>query len=172
MSVKESIGATKALAFVMFFIAIISGYLAFTINYSKAFKVKSRIIDIIQAHDNNIEDESERNAIKTEVWNYIQSVGYSSSNSYLVHCGDDFPEVVNNQGWCYKVYKSRKTSKGTDNQKRIESETKYVMVKTFVTIDVPVFNKVFPSIRYFHVEGSTSPTTKRCAAPLSTTVCN
>ena len=45
---KDSIGAIPSLALVFMFIIIISGYLAFSVNYSKAFKMKSKIIDVFQ----------------------------------------------------------------------------------------------------------------------------
>ena len=36
---KEAIGATWLLGIVLTFIALFSGYLAFSINYSKAFRI-------------------------------------------------------------------------------------------------------------------------------------
>ncbi len=39
---KESIGGTWLLGFVLVFIVIFSAYLAVSINYTKAFKVKNK----------------------------------------------------------------------------------------------------------------------------------
>ena len=49
---KDSIGSIPSLALVFTFIIIISGYLAFSVNYSKAFKMKSKIIDVLQEEEN------------------------------------------------------------------------------------------------------------------------
>ncbi len=45
---REAIGGSWLLGFVVLFIVLFSGYLAVSINYTKAFKVKNEILDIIE----------------------------------------------------------------------------------------------------------------------------
>lgn len=147
---KDSIGAVPALAMVFVFIIIISGYLAFTINYSKAFKMKSKIIDVLQA-DDNLTSNRDKNNIKEEIDKYANSIGYSASSEFMKQCssGEGWKKDLG-EGWCYKVV----------TEDSYAMTTTYIKVKTFVSIDVPIINKVLPSIRYFQLEGSTKSTTK------------
>ena len=48
---RESIGGTWLLGFVVLFIVLFSAYLAVSINYTKAFKVKNQIINIIEENE-------------------------------------------------------------------------------------------------------------------------
>lgn len=69
---KESIGATWIMSIVIVFIIIFSGYLALSINYSKAFRVKDGIIDRLQKH-NGPNAES-----LADISNYMNEIGYNS----------------------------------------------------------------------------------------------
>ena len=95
---KESIGGTWLLGFVLVFIVIFSAYLAVSINYTKAFKVKNRIINIIEenegytqyrytqgGHGYNFEtmpDDQLMNINKTDakIYYYLKDIGYSRDN--------------------------------------------------------------------------------------------
>ena len=48
---RESIGATWLMGIVMVFIALFASFLAFSINYSKAFRVKDGIVDRIERYN-------------------------------------------------------------------------------------------------------------------------
>ena len=157
---REASGNVPAIAFIMFFIAIVSGYIAFTINYSKAFKVKSKLIDqitiktnaVYQAYE-SINKEFDVSTIfsnndfigKTDA--ITNGLAYNASSEYTSTCERDGYKVVEGQGWCYKII----TDDSNDAKRR-----QYVKVRTFVVIDIPIFNKIFPNIRLFNVEGSTS----------------
>lgn len=141
---KDSIGAVPALAMVFAFIIIISGYLAFSINYSKAFKMKSYIIDRLQENDNIVND-----GVDKKINDYAGKIGYSSTKDFLKMCNSNEGwKVKTESGWCYKVVKDDSYA----------MTTTYIKVKTFVSIDVPIINKVLPNIRYFQLEGSTKST--------------
>ena len=78
---KDSIGAIPSLALVFMFIIIISGYLAFSVNYSKAFKMKSKIIDVLQEEE-NLTSNRAKNSIREEITSYSQLIGYSASTNF------------------------------------------------------------------------------------------
>lgn len=145
---NEAQGQTMGLALVMFFIVVISSYLAFTLTYSKAFKVKSKVIDMIEANDNVIDT-----ALLVQTGVYLKQIGYSASDTYTRNCdASEGWKLVTNQGWCYKEM-------GSDNPNQ-QTSRKYYKIRTYVVIDIPVINRIFSEIRVFTVEGSTKPTEK------------
>lgn len=95
---RESIGGTWLLGFVVLFIVLFSGYLAVSINYTKAFKVKNQIINLIEQNEGfrtsaygNIESVSIdqlANSDRTEdqIYHYIKDVGYASANIESSKC--------------------------------------------------------------------------------------
>lgn len=151
---KEGVGGAVSLGLVMFFIFIIASYTAFTINYSKAYKVKSKLIDVIQKYDNNMNNPM----IASEMQGYMRDVGYSSSSDFTGKCtGDgynDYKAGPGGQGWCYRVFEE--STNGT--KKNAGVRKRYVKIKTFVSVDIPVINQIFGEIRIFTVEGSTRST--------------
>ena len=150
---NEGVGEAVSLALVMFFIVVISSYLAFTINYSKAFKVKSKLIDTIQKYNN----EPTNKKVIEEMRKYINEVGYSAADERMKkQCSGDGRETgyavgIADQGWCYQIFEESTDGKGHEK----EIKKRYVKVKTFVAIDIPVINRIFGGIRVFTVEGST-----------------
>lgn len=48
---RESIGATWIFGIVIVFVTIFTGYLAFSINFSKAFAMKDEIIDVLEKYN-------------------------------------------------------------------------------------------------------------------------
>ncbi len=150
---NEGVGEAMSLALVMFFIVVISSYLAFTINYSKAFKVKSKLIDTIQKYDNDPTDTRVTNDMRT----YINDVGYSASSDRMKsQCGGDgrttgYAPGLADQGWCYQIFEEKTDGKGNT----VKTKRRYVKVKTFVAVDIPVINRIFGGIPIFTVEGST-----------------
>lgn len=149
---KEGIGNTIVLMMLMIFIVFISSYLAFTINYSKAFKVKSKIIDIIEKYNNDMDSGH----IAHEIQQYIDSIGYSVDSRMIQdNCeGYEIYAEKNMQGWCYKVIPPR--DKAVVNE--AGEVRQYVKIKTFISVDIPIINRIFSGVRFFTIEGSTKPT--------------
>ena len=152
---RDAAGGAPAIAFILFFIAAVSGYIAFTINYSKAFKVKSKLIDEIEAVANksinnknfNLNDILKNSDFRKATKSVTDDLSYNANDTYTTTCATSgYKEVVSGQGWCYSVVDAAGPN-GVTSQ--------YVKVKTFVVIDVPVFNRIFSNLRLFHVEGST-----------------
>ncbi len=151
---RESLGSIWIVSFVFFVIILISGFLAFNTNYNKAFKMKNKIINVLEKHNNVITDDAQE-----EIREYAKSIGYSASSNYTNTCGNSgYDRDSNNIGWCYKEHKSSSdnTMSGDSNGTNVsEYKTTYIDVKTFVSIDIPIFNLLFPHINQFSVTGST-----------------
>ena len=155
---KDSIGMVPALVVLFIGIAAISGYIAFTVNYSKAFKAKSRIVNIIQEYENDIDNGDTLSKIKKDVGDYLKSINYSSTDLLLAKgCREDQGwQTIQNQGWCYKIVA---TGSDSSNEYHSKQQKKYIKIRTFISIDVPIFNKFFANIPIFYVDGSTKTTT-------------
>ena len=89
---RESIGGTWLLGFVVLFIVLFSGYLAVSINYTKAFKVKNQIINLIEQNEGfrtssfgniaSVSNDQLSNSDRTEdnIYYYIKDIGYATTS--------------------------------------------------------------------------------------------
>ena len=134
--------------FLAVFITVISGYLAFTISYSKAFKVKNKIISTLEQYQ-HYNDESER-IIKQ----YINDIGYNTKNAVNnVNAGlpsgwDKGKDCNMDDGYCVKwTQDTEGSSAGIPKG--------YYSVITFVNVDIPIFNKFLPYLSFFQTQGDT-----------------
>lgn len=148
---NESMGTVPVIVVIMIFIVAVSGYIAFTVNYSKAFKAKSEIINIIQQNDNDVK------GVLSKTAEHLKTVQYSAAEEYLAkYCSqDDGWTLANSQGWCYKII----TTNSSDKNECSSGEKKYVKIRTIISIDVPVLKQIFSNMSLFIVEGSTKSTT-------------
>lgn len=148
---KESMGLVPTLSVIIFALVLISGYLAFTINYSKAYKANSKIVNIIQKYNNKIDERAQK-----EINEYLESINYTSSENYLSKCSESGYEIIQNttgKGWCYKIISSEdKTDKSKNDVNRV-----YVKVRTYISIDIPILNRIFPNLELSRVDGATKP---------------
>lgn len=108
---REAIGGTWLLGFVVLFIVLFSAYLAVSINYTKAFKVKNQIINIIEENEGyttsvgNVASKTNdqlKNSNKTEdkIYYYIKDIGYATNKIDEDRCPDD--AILFEGGYCVK----------------------------------------------------------------------
>jgi len=139
---RESIGATWILSIVITFIVIFVGYLAVSINYTKAFRIKNTIITKIE-NSEGISDEN-----MSEIENDIRKQLVYENYTTVGKCSE-VPD-----GWEKALYVN---SSGNDDNARalaciykreghsnIENCPKvYYKIKVFFKIDVPVLGDLF-----------------------------
>ena len=153
---REALGGYYAYIVIVLFILVVSGFMAFTISYNKAFQMKNRAISVIEKYNVNNDN------VTTELCDYARSIGYAADKSFVQaaeHEGYD----CKNAGWCYKVVDvvggNSDVKKSYDNGGKHaidEYTSSYVEVQTFVSIQIPIFNTLFfPNIRFFRVTGAT-----------------
>lgn len=145
---RESIGGAWILGIVMTFIVLFASFLAVSINYSKAFKVKNNIVDLIEKNE-GMND----NAAK-EIYNYLRSEGYilkskcrqpdnADENRYV---GFDMTSTVDpNTPALYCVQENSPNNADTSLEKS------YYSVVVFFRLDLPIFGEIFT----FSVSGET-----------------
>ncbi len=97
---RESIGGTWLLGFVVLFIVLFSGYLAVSINYTKAFKVKNQIINLIEQNEGfrtssfgniaSVSNDQLSSSDRTEdkIYYYIKDIGYATTSIESDKCSD------------------------------------------------------------------------------------
>ena len=69
---KEAFGGTWIMGFVVLFIVLFSAYLAVSVNYTRAFKVKNKIVNIIE------ENEGFNTRSKERISTYLNEIGYNT----------------------------------------------------------------------------------------------
>jgi len=121
---KESIGNSYVFGIVIAFIGVLFLILIGSLSYSKAFKVKTRIIEIIEKN-NGYDDE----LVRTEIDNYLKTVGYTvTRNADSGTCetinGTGAMNTIKNYDYC--IYRFD-TVKGP-----------YYHVTVFISFDIPI----------------------------------
>lgn len=132
---REAIGTTYVLNFIIVFFVIFIAFFVGSMVYTKAFKVKNKIIDIIEYYDGDVVDGS--NSLKsvplTDINNKLGSIGYRIANNNQNNCNnnrftDKGGQIVNkgNSNYRYCIYKF-KENRGT-----------YYGVVTYMYFEIPI----------------------------------
>ncbi len=162
---REALGGYLALVIIVLFIAIVSGFMAFSVNYNKAFKMKNKIIAVLEKYKNNPNNSDAQEEIKE----YAKQISYNVSEAYKKDCSSEgdtgYTLDKTNTGWCYKIVDvNDESSYGYSDTNTLsdykEFEKRYVDIKTFVSIDMPIFNNFFSKTSLSSVRGSTKVYTK------------
>lgn len=146
---RESIGGLWLFSIVITFIVLFVSFLAYSISYTRAFKVKNEIINYIERAEGFTTTEGDirnissdelkgmaaNNTATVDILAYlqVQNVGYNYSIAEQISCNDY--DYGHNQtgGYCLKRY-----CPGGDNGEMI-----YYKVTTFVAFKIPVLNFIF-----------------------------
>ena len=100
---KESIGGTWLIGIVALFIVLFSAFMAYSINYTKAFRAKNGIIDLIEQNEGytfyngsniyNMKQEELMNdrSVQAKAYALVKSMGYDygSKSENKVVCNND-----------------------------------------------------------------------------------
>lgn len=79
---NEGVGSTSIIVIIMVFIAFVSAYMAYNVNYTKAFRMKNKIISLYEEYDGHCESECHN-----KIQEYAKQIGYSSAT---LNCEDSF----------------------------------------------------------------------------------
>ena len=84
---RESIGTAWIMIIVMTFITLFSGYLAFSINYSKSFRVKDGIVERIHKY-NGFNKKSGKTTLE-EIDEFLNQIGYNARGDCYSLCHEE-----------------------------------------------------------------------------------
>lgn len=141
---RDAMGGIFNLAFLAVFITVISGYLAFSVTYNRAFKVKNKAISILEQYQ-HLNDTS-----ADEIRTYMRKIGYTGSTNTRGlpddkrgSCQWDCHTIT---GICLKWVQDDSDSSMPKG---------YYSVTTAVDLNIPIFNKFLPFMNFFHTSGDT-----------------
>ena len=144
---RDAFGGVTNLVIIVAFLALVSGYLAFNVNYTKAFRVKNKIISTFEQYEGNCDSgQREPNTCNGEIINYMKSIGYSAPS--FRPANDETYDYICHDGYCYAQVEVANTNSDTGKKA-------YFKVVTQINIDIPIINKILPKI--FQVSGDTKP---------------
>lgn len=75
---RDSLGSVVVLAIIVVFITFVSGYMAFNVNYTKAFRMKNKVIDLFEEYNGNC-----NSSCKDDIKDYANKIGY---NAHILEC--------------------------------------------------------------------------------------
>jgi len=125
---RDAFGGTFMIKLALIFIIIYVSFMAVAINYSKAFRVKNQVINIIEQNQySGINDSDTINKIDS----YLRTVGYNYNSTTLQnHCKSS---NNNNANIAFTARGACIVPKGNNNNR-------YYKVTTYIYIELPFFN--------------------------------
>ena len=151
---RDAYGGIVNLSMIVVFLLLVCGYLAFNVNYTKAFRVKNYIITAFEQYEGNCDNDSD--ACVQKISDYIAQIGYSAPDFDLNSVGyegcDEPGSCGCQRGYCYKKY----TVSGNGDDSISENDTQvYYRITTQINVDIPIINKIMPNLKIFQVSGNT-----------------
>ncbi len=143
---REAIGGTWIFGIVITFIVLFSSYLAISVNYSKAFRVKNDIVGIIERSEGLNEKEIEK---------YIRNIGYGAAAGCKDR-GTGFDPVITTTGEKYRY--CIQCVQTTPGQRTSGMAKSHYKVTVFFKLDLPIIGNIF----VFPVSGETKPIYRTC----------
>lgn len=143
---RESIGGLWLFSIVITFIVLFVSFLAYSISYTRAFKVKNEIINYIEraegftVYGGDIRHISRQElstitnpTVDVQAFLQIQNIGYNYTLAEQVSCKDYDYGTNQVGGYCLKRY-----CPNNENGAKI-----YYKVTTFIAFRIPVLNFLF-----------------------------
>lgn len=158
---RDAVGGSSLLYLVIIFVTVVMLMFASILTYSKAYRVKNRIIELLEKYEEYVPkdsswDESNQKNGKYDVVDALapdlKNAGYDSS--YPTRCNStnvqnhlkeilhsdyhgNLPQNMNNYGYNYCVFEI-----SSDKYEKNISDGKYFVVVTFVQFQFPIIGDV------------------------------
>lgn len=126
---KAATGNALLMNIIIVFLVVVLGVLVTSITYTKAFRVKNRIVEIIENYDGDFNNHE--TDIRGDITNNLKNVGYrlkGSSSCKTLSDGTTF--YMEGKDYYYCIYRYT-TGRGY-----------YYKVVTYMYLDLPVINQV------------------------------
>ncbi|MEG0021389.1 MAG: hypothetical protein RSB77_01585 [Bacilli bacterium] len=146
---KESISNTYVFTIILTIVAICSALMVVSMNYSKVFKMKNRIIEIIEKYG-----EYNNGKVKDEINLFLKNSGYPPYETRGIKCpvgrgtsgtlgdgnnSDAGVEAINNlENYKYCIYKFR-TAKGSYYSVVLYMSFDFPIISDFIRLELPMY---------------------------------
>ncbi len=139
---RESIGGAWLFGIVIVFIFFFSGFLAYSISYTKAFNVKNNIISFIEEYEGytigegDIASRTEEELSKTvegKAYKLIRNTGYNYTGSQGIACEgtqNGSQNVTTEGGYCVVKYCPN----------NVPNSNTHYKITTYIALKLPVIN--------------------------------
>ena len=144
---SDSVGGVVTMGWILIFIAVVAGYMAFNVNYTKAFRMKNKIIDCVNKYGDCCFSK-----YKSEYSNYADEIGYNPRGTFICPSSYGHANYDNENGFCY--YEFKRVNNSSDPDVIDDGEYHYYKIVTKVDIDIPIVQNMF-ELRFLTVYGDT-----------------
>lgn len=148
---REAIGGTWLFQIVIVFILLFAGYMCLSINHSKAFSIKSEIIESLSRNGGVNEDEISDILSKASYRTSGDCRKFNEKDADAWYGYDRNGKSVDNATATFCIRKIDARDKGDGLADELP-DMYYYQVRVFYQLDLPVFNSLFS----FTVKGDTT----------------
>lgn len=145
---RDGIGSVVMITIIIVFIVAASSYLAFNVNYTKAFRMKNKIISIYEDYDGVCTKSCE-----DEIIAYANDLGYLPAT---LDCNEYEARPAGGKTlYCVqRVTVDTATLNEADKVIKDKIGTHYFKIVTRINIEIPIFDNIFGS-RFLYINGDT-----------------
>ena len=146
---RDSIGSSVVIVIIVVFIVFAMSYLAFNVNYTKAFRMKNKIISLYKEYNGDCTDNC-----KSEIKNYAEKIGYKPSRRLRCPpCSVSSNYTVGNDlYYCSCQYHITDKTKTSDIQDL--GDRYYFHIITRINMDIPIIGNMI-DLEVFNISGDT-----------------
>lgn len=130
---RDAVGGSFMIKLLLVFLAVYVIFIAIAINYAKAFKVKNKILDIIEQNEGIGAYENTSDPAMIQIEDYLKTIYYGVNTSSVANKCSSYEYIDETRGYCITEIKNND----------YEAPASYYKVTTFVTIDIPLVNLSF-----------------------------
>ena len=153
---RDAFGGLINIVIIIVFLVIVSGYLAFNVSYAKAFRVKNKVISTIEEFEGQCDFSNDNDRCVQIISTYMRQIGYNPLGSDKLNSNRanfDAPSNCKTKDvYCQTGYCTMKCEYQGIN---IATNYYYYRVVTYVTLDIPIINKIMSGMTVFQVTGDT-----------------
>ena len=154
---RDALGGTVNIVIIVVFIVFALGYMAFNVNYTKAFRMKDKIVSVYEKYNGTC-----TSACQTEISTYSKKIGY---NPDTIICGD--AKAMTIEGKTLFCVDSTQVGNIDDMNPRC-----YYHISTKININIPLLENIYAMSRngdkskpaklnVFYVNGDTKTVEKK-----------
>ncbi len=148
---KEALGGVLSFQAIFIFLVLMIGLLLFSVSYTKSFHMKNQLVTIIEQYEGLTPSASDK------IDDYANRLNYSlsSTSAYENKCRslgyEPYTQTLDNgEKFVFCVRCELADVTGTSNSD-LEYKGAQYTVATFVNINIPIINKIFPAAANFLV---------------------